>query len=74
MRILVGFGHESNMFTPFLMLIGFQAVYGADIDPALRRAYGGIVATLERQPDIELVLTITAHAMPAASERETSSL
>ncbi len=76
MRILVGgFGHESNTFTPFLTrLSDFRPRYGAEtlIQPLRRGSFGGIVATLERQPDIELVPTITAHAMPGGVvERET---
>lgn len=76
MRILVGgFGHESNTFTPFLTrLPDFRPRYGAETlnQPLRRGSFGGIVATLEGQPDIELVPTITAHAMPGGVvERET---
>jgi microcystin degradation protein MlrC len=76
MRILVGgFGHESNTFTPFLTkLSDFRPRYGAEtLDSHLRRgSFAGIVSTLEKHPDIELVPTITAHAMPGGVvERET---
>ncbi|MCU0521057.1 MAG: M81 family metallopeptidase [Anaerolineae bacterium] len=68
MRILVGgFGHESNTFTPFLTrLADFRPRYGAEtLNPSNRRgAFAGIVATLEQSPNVELVPTITAHAMP----------
>ncbi len=62
-----GFGHESNTFTPFLThLEDFRPYYGMDTlaAAAQRGAFGGIVATLQRSADIELVPTITAHAMP----------
>lgn len=76
MRILVGgFGHESNTFTPFLTrLADFRPRYGAEtLAPHLRRgSFAGIVDTLEKHPDVELVPSITAHAMPGGIvERET---
>lgn len=75
MRVLIGgLGHESNTFTPFLTrLEDFHPRYGADtLDPPSRRgAFGGIVVTLQDADDIELVPSITAHAMPGGVvERE----
>ncbi|MBN1249048.1 MAG: M81 family metallopeptidase [Anaerolineae bacterium] len=68
MRILVGgFGHESNTFTPFLTrLEDFRPRYGAETLVAENRrgSFDGIVTTLQTRPDIELIPTITAHAMP----------
>ncbi len=68
MRILVGgFGHESNTFTPFLTrLEDFRPRYGAETLAVEHRrgAFAGIVTTLEAQAGVELVPTITAHAMP----------
>lgn len=75
MKILIGgFGHESNTFTPFrTRLKDFRPRYGEEtLAEPLRGAFGGIVNTLRAHDDIELVPTITAHAMPGGIvERET---
>jgi microcystin degradation protein MlrC len=68
MKILVGaIGHESNTFTPFLTTLqDFRPRYGQDtLAPPIRHgAFGGIVTTLQTHPDITLVPSVTAHAMP----------
>jgi microcystin degradation protein MlrC len=76
MRILVGgFGHESNTFTPFLTrLEDFRPRYGAEtlIAENRRGSFDGIVTTLKAHPNIELVPTITAHAMPGGIVERTT--
>ncbi len=68
MRILVGaIGHESNTFTPFLTTLkDFRPRYGQEtLTPPIRHgAFGGIVTTLQAHPDVTLVPSVTAHAMP----------
>lgn len=68
MRVLVGaIGHESNTFSPFLTrLEDFHPRWGMESLelPPRRGAFNGIVDVLRRQPDIELVPTVAAHAMP----------
>jgi len=68
MRILIGaFGHESNTFTPFLTTADdFFARWGVETLQAmsLRGSFGGIVAALRQHPDVELIPSLTAWAMP----------
>jgi microcystin degradation protein MlrC len=75
MKILVGgLGHESNTFTPFLTRMeDFRPLFGEETlrESSRRGSFAGIVSTLEGHDDIELVPTITAHAMPGGIvERE----
>lgn len=67
MRILIGsIAHESNTFTSLpTTLQDFEVLYGSDImDRPVQDALAGIVHTLRVLPDMELVPTLWARALP----------
>jgi len=76
MKILVGaIGHESNTFTPFLTrLEDFRPRYGQEtLAPPIRHgAFGGVVTTLQAHPEVTLVPSVTAHAMPGGVVERTA--